>query len=389
MTQSLNSAPQKQKFSVAINSKMYQNLIASTLRDPARARRFTAAITSAVAVNPALQECDAGTILAGALLGESLNLSPSPQLGQYYLVPFKQKAKYDRGGNMIRPETTTATFVLGYKGYIQLALRSGQYKDLDVMVIKQGEYMGKDPETGKAKFQFIEDDDERETLPAIGYMAYFEYLNGFRNEIVCWPMATLGDRKLHMSCIVAGRMAATDTDNAGVPYESPSNKDAKIDGLCLADGTAVVLTFEQANALNGGGIVTALNFMGAWKVWGNYTGCYPSSTDPKDMFIPCGRMFAYVQNTIIRTCWQFLDKPMNRRLLDTITDTVNIWLNGLVGSGYLLGARVEISEDENPVTQLMAGIIKIHVYMTPASPAQEIDFVLEYDSSYVTSALTA
>lgn len=209
------------------------------------------------------------------------------------------------------------------------------------------------------------------------------------NEIVCWPMATLGDRKLHMSCIVAGRMAATDTDNAGVPYESPSNKDAKIDGLCLADGTAVVLTFEQANALNGGGIVTALNFMGAWKVWGNYTGCYPSSTDPKDMFIPCGRMFAYVQNTIIRTCWQFLDKPMNRRLLDTITDTVNIWLNGLVGSGYLLGARVEISEDENPVTQLMAGIIKIHVYMTTASPAQEIDFVLEYDSSYVTSALTA
>ena len=81
MTQSLNSAPQKQKFSVAINSKMYQNLIASTLRDPARARRFSAAITSAVAVNPALQECDAGTILAGALLGESLNLSPSPQLG--------------------------------------------------------------------------------------------------------------------------------------------------------------------------------------------------------------------------------------------------------------------------------------------------------------------
>ena len=69
--------------------------------------------------------------------------------------------------------------------YIQLALRSGQYKDLDVMVIKQGEYMGKDPETGKAKFQFIEDDDERETLPTIGYMAYFEYLNGFR-KVVYW-----------------------------------------------------------------------------------------------------------------------------------------------------------------------------------------------------------
>ena len=150
-------AQQKPKFSVAITTKGYQSLISNTLRDPARARRFTASITSAVAVNPALQECDAGTILAGALLGESLNLSPSPQLGQYYLVPFKQKAKYDRGGNLIRPEIVTATFVLGYKGYVQLALRSGQYADLDVMEIKEGEYLGKDSLTGKAKFQFIED----------------------------------------------------------------------------------------------------------------------------------------------------------------------------------------------------------------------------------------
>ena len=79
---------------------------------------------------------------------------------------------------------------------------------------------------------------------------------------------------------------------------------------------------------------------------------------------------------------------MNRRLLDTIMDTVNIWLNGLVGSGYLLGARVEMQEDENPLENLMAGIVKFHVIMTPPSPAQEIDFVLEYDASYVASALT-
>ena len=174
---------QKPKFSVAITTKGYQSLISNTLRDPARARRFTASITSAVAVNPALQECDAGTILAGALLGESLNLSPSPQLGQYYLVPFKQKAKYDRSGRMIRPESVTATFVLGYKGYIQLALRSGQYRELDVMEIKEGEYLGKESTTGKAKFQFIEDDDQRDALPTVGYMAYFEYLNGFRKAL--------------------------------------------------------------------------------------------------------------------------------------------------------------------------------------------------------------
>ena len=170
-----NQLAQKPKFSVAINTQGYQNLINNTLRDQDRARRFTASITSAVAVNPALQECDAGTILAGALLGESLNLSPSPHLGQYYLVPFKNK----------RQNTSTAQFVLGYKGYVQLALRSGQYKDLDVMVIKQGEYQGKDPETGKARFKFIEDDDQRDALPTVGYMAYFEYMNGFR-KVLYW-----------------------------------------------------------------------------------------------------------------------------------------------------------------------------------------------------------
>ena len=80
---------QKQKFSVAISTEAYRNLINNTLGDPERSRRFVASITSAVAVNPALQECTPSTILAGALLGESLNLSPSPQLGQYYLVPFR------------------------------------------------------------------------------------------------------------------------------------------------------------------------------------------------------------------------------------------------------------------------------------------------------------
>lgn len=175
MTTSNQQLAQKPKFSVMITTQSYQNLINNTLRDPDRARSFTASITSAVAVNPALQECDAGTILAGALLGESLKLSPSPQLGQYYLVPFKNK----------RQQTVTAQFVLGYKGYIQLALRSGQYKDLDVMVIKQGEYSGKDPETGKARFKFIEDDDVRDALPIVGYMAFFEYLNGFR-KVIYW-----------------------------------------------------------------------------------------------------------------------------------------------------------------------------------------------------------
>lgn len=192
MSQSPNAPAVRQqpRFSVAITTKGYKDLINNTLRDPDRANRFVASITSAVAVNPALQECEAGTILAGALLGESLNLSPSPQLGQYYLLPFKCKAKYDRQGNLVQPETMKAQFVLGYKGYIQLALRSGSYADLDVMEIREGEYKGKNQATGKPQFCFIEDDDEREQLPVIGYMAYFEYLNGFRKTIY-WTKAKM------------------------------------------------------------------------------------------------------------------------------------------------------------------------------------------------------
>ena len=176
---------QQPKFSVALTTTGSKNLINNTIGDPERAKRFVASITSAVAVNPALQECEAGTILAGALLGESLNLSPSPQLGQYYLVPFKSKAKYNRNNELIQPETTKAQFVLGYKGYIQLALRSGAYADLDVMEIREGEYKGKNQFTGKPQFSFVEDDDERDKLPVIGYMAYFEYLNGFR-KVIYW-----------------------------------------------------------------------------------------------------------------------------------------------------------------------------------------------------------
>ncbi len=193
---------QQPKFSIAITTTGYQKLINNTLGDPDRAKRFISAITSAVAVNPQLQDCDAGTILAGALLGESLGLSPSPQLGQYYLVPFDCKVKtpdgktqwvLDEAGNHLKDSNgkwlavteKKAQFVLGYKGYIQLALRSGYYADLDVIDIKQGEYLGKDKFTGKPRFEFIEDDDVRDEQPTIGYMAYFEYLNGFR-KVIYW-----------------------------------------------------------------------------------------------------------------------------------------------------------------------------------------------------------
>ncbi len=135
-------------------------------------QRFISAVVSAVQTNPALQECTNQSILSAALLGESLKLSPSPQLGQYYMVPFNNKD----GGKV-------AQFQLGYKGYIQLAIRSGQYKKLNVLAIKEGELVKFDPLNEEIEVKLIEDEEQREAAETIGYYAMFEYTNGFRKAI--------------------------------------------------------------------------------------------------------------------------------------------------------------------------------------------------------------
>lgn len=161
-----------QTFSAFLTSDAIKNRINSMVGGK-DGQRFISSIISAVSVNPTLSECDHSTILSAALLGESLKLSPSPQLGQYYLVPFKDKK---RG-------VKVAQFQLGYKGYIQLALRSGYYKKLNVVAIKEGELVRFDPLNEEIEVNLIEDDAEREALPTIGYYAMFEYMNGFRKAM--------------------------------------------------------------------------------------------------------------------------------------------------------------------------------------------------------------
>lgn len=178
-----NSPQKKPKFSVAIQTEVYQRMIRNTLGDPGRSTRFVATISSAVGVNPALQDCESGSIITAALLGESLNLSPSPQLGQYYMVPFKCKAKYDKSGSLLETECSKAQFILGYKGYLQLAMRSGNYKKINVMELKEGELVHFDPLNEEIECHLLEDYDEREKAPTAGYYAMFEYVNGFRKAM--------------------------------------------------------------------------------------------------------------------------------------------------------------------------------------------------------------
>ena len=135
--------------------------------------RFITSIVSAVNANEQLQQCTNQSILSAALLGESLNLSPSPMLGYYYMVPFNDRNK-----------GKVAQFQIGYKGLIQLAIRSGQYKKINVMSIKKGELEYFDPLNEEIKVKLMVDNwDAREKAETIGYYAMFELVNGFKKAI--------------------------------------------------------------------------------------------------------------------------------------------------------------------------------------------------------------
>lgn len=199
MNENLTTAqPRKMTFSMAINTTGYQKLINQTIKDDKKRERFISAITSAVAINPALQDCDPSTILSGALLGESLGLSPSPQLGQYYLVPFADR----------KQNRTVAQFQLGYKGYVQLALRSGYYKSLTVFAVKAGELKKWNPVTEELEIELIEDDEVREKTQSIGYAARFEYLNGF-SKTLYWSRQKMEAHALRYSKGYASRKGYT------------------------------------------------------------------------------------------------------------------------------------------------------------------------------------
>jgi recombination protein RecT len=175
MKMAVNNSLQKSQKRLGIGSYLTGDAVKQRINQVIGGKdgqRFISAVVSAVQTNPGLQECTNQSILSAALLGESLKLSPSPQLGQYYMVPFNDR---ERG--------KVAQFQLGYKGYIQLAIRSGQYKKLNVLAIKDGELIKFDPLNEEIEVRLIEDEEAREAAETIGYYAMFEYTNGFRKAI--------------------------------------------------------------------------------------------------------------------------------------------------------------------------------------------------------------
>ena len=157
----------KVTFSVALASDGMQKMIKTALGTPKAVTKFCTDVMAAVSATPNLRNCEPASIVTAGLQCASLNLSTSPSLGEAWIIPYGTKA----------------TFQLGKNGLVQLAIRSGQYADIDAIEIRKGEYKGRDAMTGKPKFEFIEDDALRESLPVVGYMAYFEMLNGFKKTV--------------------------------------------------------------------------------------------------------------------------------------------------------------------------------------------------------------
>lgn len=207
-------------------------------------------------------------------------------------------------------------------------------------------------------------------------------------EAVCWPLVAKNEKVYHLSTQLACEIVKVCIDNNNYPYESASNKPIPINKIVVKNGDTyneVELEPNQAEILNDQGIVTALNFVNGFVPWGNYTAAYPDVTDVKDKFHATRLMHNYIGNTIVLTTWKFIDGPIKRRQIDTVVDTMNIWMNGLKGDGAILGGRVEALAEDNPKDQLLNGKVIFRYYTAEPTPMQEIENILQVDTAYYDS----
>lgn len=232
--------------------------------------------------------------------------------------------------------------------------------------------------------------DNASVIPRYSDAPSYKQHNGLTSEdmIVCWPKAVVGDRVVRLSTLAAARMAATDAENRGFPFVSPSNKSLPITG-CVANGEEVWLDHQKITFLDKNGIVTVTNFTNGWKLWGNHTACYPDNMDPKDYFIPARRMMAWYGNYLITTCWEKVDYPLTRRLVQTMVNSEQYHLNSLTSGEIIHGGRIELLESENNIVDMMGGSVRFHCWLGIIPPAQHIDFVLEYDPTYLATLFNA
>lgn len=211
---------------------------------------------------------------------------------------------------------------------------------------------------------------------------------GYKNQnnlsntglVCCWPHVGLGGKVYHISSHQVGIQAVQDEANGGVPYVSPSNKSINITRALGKGNKELWLGLDELNeTMNAQGIVTVSNFDGGWKLWGNRTSVYPSNTDPKDSFISIRRFFNWYQATFILTYFSKVDNPLNRRQIQTILDSEQIRLDGYTSQEMILGGSITFEGEYNPLTDLLDGIARFKISITPPPPNRVIEGIFEFD----------
>lgn len=154
------------------HEKIVERMALSMNNNQSKMAQFQSSLLQAIGANEKLQECNGITIIQSALVAASLNLPIDPNLGFAYIIPYKDKKK-----GMV------AQFQMGYKGFIQLALRSKTIKNLNTIEIREGELVNRDMLTGEIEFAWIDDESMRIKKPVIGYAAFVRTHDGFEKTI--------------------------------------------------------------------------------------------------------------------------------------------------------------------------------------------------------------
>lgn len=206
------------------------------------------------------------------------------------------------------------------------------------------------------------------------------------HAILLWPKLRIGSKSYFYSAIWAAMTANTDVNHNDVPVKSPSNELLSVSAAVLADGTEIALDTVMAEAVNAYGIVTAIND-GGWRAWGNNTSAYPGTVDPKDRWISCRRMMSWYRNRFILTYKNKVDDPANYRLIESIVDSENLYLNSLASTGDIAGGSISFNEADNPITAIMDGRIVFYTKIAFWTPAEYILNKIEFDPTIIQTAL--
>jgi len=158
---------------LSIAAYVRQDAVSKRLNDllGKRSSQFVTSLVAAANANKMLNNCKPESVVSAALIAASMDLPINQNLGFAYLIPYKNK------------DGEVCQFQMGYKGFIQLAQRSGFYKTINASEVKEGEIVGFNRLSGEIEFNWIENEAEREKAKAVGYVAYFRLLNGFEKSL--------------------------------------------------------------------------------------------------------------------------------------------------------------------------------------------------------------